>query len=292
MKKSGKRKKIGRIFERPILGMIVAILLMYAFEGILGSIANYIFGVSYTGLVAKGQKEMIVGDGNGIVAGSLCLLIFWLYNKKRPKDFFTTRNFGPYLLMGWSIFLVEGITLIENIAQGQKIGSIALAVLMGLAPGIKEEVIFRIIPIAIVMKGKNKEKHMWIAFFASGIIFSLIHILNIIAGADLIMSLIQAFYAFCVGLVFAAIYLRTGNMWITIFLHSITDIIAFLGLEDQQNLGVQVTRVGSWDQLLLIGFGLLYLINAIYIFRKSKRGEAISTWKEKWEQTEESQLSA
>ena len=292
MKKSGKSKKIGRIFERPILGMIVAIVLMYVFEGILGSIANYIFGINYTGLVAKSQKAMIVSDGAGIVAAILCLLIYWLHNKRKPKEFFTVRNFGPYLLMGWSIFVVEGITLIENIVQGQKLGSIALAVLMGFSPGIKEEVMFRIIPIAIVMKGVDKEKNMWIGFFTSGIIFSLIHILNIIAGADPVMSLIQAFYAFCVGLVFAAIYLRTGNMWITIFLHSFTDIIAFLGLEEQQNLGVQVTRVGTWDQLLLIGFGILYLINAIYIFRKSKRGEALITWKQKWEQTEEGQLSA
>ncbi len=96
------------------------------------------------------------------------------------------------------------------------------------------------------------------------------------------MSLIQAFYAFCVGLLFAAIYLRTGNMWITIFLHSITDMIAFVELEAQQNFAVQVTRVGAADQLLLIGFGILYLINALYIFRKSKRDEVLQTWNRKW----------
>ncbi len=282
MKKSGKREKRKSVFEQPVAGMLLTMLLIYVFAGLLGSIANSIFGISYTGLVVNSQKEEIVSDGTAIFAAILCLLIYWFCNKKRLENFFGCQNFGPYLLMGWSIFVVEGITLIGDFVQAKEIGSIALAVLMGLAPGIKEEVLFRIIPIALVMKGKDKEKNMWIGFFTSSLVFSLIHILNVLAGADLVMSLIQAFYAFCVGLLFAAIYLRTGNMWITIFLHSITDMIAFVELEAQQNFAVQVTRVGAADQLLLIGFGILYLINALYIFRKSKRDEVLLTWNRKW----------
>ncbi len=282
MKKSGKREKRKSVFEQPVAGMLLTMLLIYVFAGLLGSIANSIFGISYTGLVVNSQKEEIVSDGTAIFAAILCLLIYWFCNKKRLENFFGCQNFGPYLLMGWSIFVVEGITLIGDFVQAKEIGSIALAVLMGLAPGIKEEVIFRIIPIALVMKGKDKEKNMWIGLFTSSLVFSLIHILNVLAGADLVMSLIQAFYAFCVGLLFAAIYLRTGNMWITIFLHSITDMIAFVELEAQQNFAVQVTRVGAADQLLLIGFGILYLINALYIFRKSKRDEVLLTWNRKW----------
>ncbi len=292
MKESGKRKKKKKVFERPIAGMLLAMLLMLLFEAALGSIANFIFGVSYTGLSASGRKGQMVRDVTGIAVGLLCLLIYWLHNKKKPKEFFTLKNFGPYLLLGWSVFVVEGVSLIESFAQGMKIGNIGIAVIMGLAPGLKEEVIYRIIPIAIVMKGKDKEKNMWIGLFTSCIVFSLIHILNIVVGADPVMSLIQAFYAFCAGFVFVAIYLRTGNMWVSIFMHSITDIIAYLDITAQQNFGVQVTRVGTMDLLLLIGFGILYLINAIYIFRKSKREEALLTWKRKWDQTEEEVLSA
>ena len=39
MKESGKRKKKKKVFERPIAGMLLAMLLMLLFEAALGSIA-------------------------------------------------------------------------------------------------------------------------------------------------------------------------------------------------------------------------------------------------------------
>ncbi len=281
-----KRKERSGELRYPIPAMLLMMLVLWLFSYFVCSLATSAMGVGYTGLQSPDQKTRIVSDAAGILSAFMVLFYFRFRWRGKIQDFFQVRQLGTCLLMGWSIFVVEAITIFFNIIGGVQMGNFGLALLFGCAPGIREEVFFRLIPIAMVMRAKDKRKMMWIAYWTSTLVFSLIHSANILVGADPVSTLIQVFYAFGVGLIFAAIYLRTGNLWAGMILHSFTDFVNFTQLSAQQDGGV-LSAYSTTEQVILIGFGILYLVNAIYIFRKNKREEVITSWERKWKPEEE-----
>jgi len=94
----------------------------------------------------------------------------------------------------------------------------ALAAMTGFA----EETVFRGIPIyALHSKG-----YMRAAVFSS-LIFGLVHLLNLLQGANLLATIGQVIFAFLIGFAFAAPLIFTGTIWPIIIFHAIQDFIAF-----------------------------------------------------------------
>ena len=89
-------------------------------------------------------------------------------------------------------------------------------------------------------------------------------------------------YSVGVGFVFATIYMRTGNIWIPIFLHSLTDTIYFLGAAEQSSGGVLSQGSSASDVTILLLYGVLYFANGFYIFRRSKREDIPKVWEQRW----------
>lgn len=141
---------------------------------------------------------------------------------------------------------------------------------------------FRIIPISAAMKSRKREQLVLPVFLFTGLSFGLIHSVNLFAGADLISTLVQVLYATGVGFLFAAIYMRTGNMWITIFLHTLNDAIDFLSLNLQTSGGVLTDTPDTSGLIGLLLFAALYYVNAFYIFRSCRRKTISNTWADIW----------
>ena len=93
--------------------------------------------------------------------------------------------------------------------------------ILGFAPGIFEEVIFRGI---FVSNLKAAGKSDFAAIMISALGFGAIHLTNAVGDASMLQVLVQVSYAVVVGMVFGAIFIRTGNIMSIIAVHTAIDI--------------------------------------------------------------------
>ncbi len=211
----------------------------------------------------------------------IVLLLYWFGFRKKLNHFFNASGLLKGIFLGSSVLLINAFILIVGILNHKTYGSMGVALLMGLEPGFSEEIVCRIIPITLVMQNKKRKELILPAVICTSLIFGLGHGLNIFSGADPITTLFQILYASGSGLLFAAIYIKTGNMWITIFLHSLTDMIYYLGADAQLGSGVLTQKSTVSDAIILLIYAVLYFANAFFVFRKSNRSDIIRIWEGK-----------
>jgi hypothetical protein len=73
----------------------------------------------------------------------------------------------------------------------------------------------------------DTKKGVWTSIIASGVIFGLIHFINISSGG-LANTFAQVFSASATGIIFGLIYYKTKNIWTVVFLHGFWDFCIFL----------------------------------------------------------------
>ena len=119
------------------------------------------------------------------------------------------------VIVAWNVIyhLLSGSQLVAP-------GALAGAVLLGLAPGVFEEVIFRGIVIGKLREGGRGD---WQVLLASSLLFAAVHLTNA-AGMDLASLLVQVGYSFVVGLLLGAIYLRSGDIVTVVLAHALIDV--------------------------------------------------------------------
>ena len=94
--------------------------------------------------------------------------------------------------------------------------------------GVAEELVFRgIIAQTLLERYGTARAGVWKACLVSGVLFGAAHLSNLLGSAPFGV-LMQCVFAASLGVMLAAIYFRTGNLWVTVFLHSAMDIAAML----------------------------------------------------------------
>lgn len=85
--------------------------------------------------------------------------------------------------------------------------------------GVAEEFIFRgVIAQSLLERFGTGRAGVWKACLLSGLLFGAAHLTNLLSSAPFGV-LMQCVFAASLGTLFAAIYFRTGNLWVTVFLH-------------------------------------------------------------------------
>ena len=98
------------------------------------------------------------------------------------------------------------------------------AIVMGLAPGLLEELVFRGVTIdALKRSGASNMRTLVL----SALLFAAAHLTNIV-GLDPVSVIIQVSYSLVVGLVFGAVYLASGDIVSIILGHASIDIASQL----------------------------------------------------------------
>ncbi|MCQ2510098.1 MAG: CPBP family intramembrane metalloprotease [Lachnospiraceae bacterium] len=109
------------------------------------------------------------------------------------------------------------------ISGGGSIIAITVPVLLiGFAPAIFEEVLFRGIFISNLKKKYDKPVTI---VLISAVVFSLVHLTNIV-GMSMATVLVQTFLAFAVGIVLGAVYLYTKDIVSVIIAHFLIDVVS------------------------------------------------------------------
>lgn len=113
--------------------------------------------------------------------------------------------------------------LVFNTTGGMQLVSpdaLPAALVCGLAPAVFEEAVFRGVVIGRMRAGG---RGTWQTLLGSALLFAVVHLTNAV-GADLVNTLVQTAYALVVGLLFGAMYLRSGDIVTVIAAHAAVDI--------------------------------------------------------------------
>lgn len=271
------------LYDRPYLGALVAFIITFL--------------VAYFGGIILGSVLSKLGFLNGDSATYLfigiitlvCLLVHRLWFRKDGYKGSMTYTKAPTKDVWVVICIVAVADIVSSIlgvvtqaTEGPLMVMPTLdSLIMAFFAGTFEEPLTRGIPVSIMMKNQPDRKRMIVATVASAVAFGAYHIMNTGAGAKLDVTLMQCFSAVCIGTFFAAVYIRTGNILITMVFHMIHDVIAFMNPLQATGVLMQDSVTAS---LLLneLALDVVMAAAAIYLLRKSKWEEIKDTWANIW----------
>lgn len=208
------------------------------------------------------------------------VLAFAALNVSGCADILTKRGigFGKGLIVG-GYFLFVGVysaIVYTVIYEGERTLRpwylIAVFVICMIFVGITEEFLCRGVLAELLLRhyGATKEG-VWKAVIISGVLFGLAHLSNLL-GAEPVGVLVQCVIAGMMGMAFAAIYFRTGCIWVTVALHAFVDVCALItgGLYT----GEIAETISGYQPIQLIGV-VPYVILLLVLLRKKKMVQII-----------------
>lgn len=230
------------------------------------------------GLVAAGVDVMQLDDYmlsaiQEMVGVAVALLLLWRTGRlgvlrQRGAGFFGGLLVGMYPLVIIGYNLAFRLMMLPVGQPMRPAGLIAWFLLCFVLVGAAEELLFRgVIAQTLLEHYGTSRSGVWKACLISGVLFGAGHLTNLFSSAPFGV-LMQCAFSFALGCLLAAIYFRSGNIWVPIFLHALMDITSMLygGLYNTQSVS---EAVSSYDASMLLSV-LIYMIPTIFLLRKKK----------------------
>ena len=209
------------------------------------------------------------------------VLVAWLFLartgksgllRRRGSGFFNGLLVGmyPLVLIGYSLYTKLMFGMPED-GQLQPAFSIFSFFLSMALVGVAEEFIFRgVIAQSLLERFGTGRAGVWKACLLSGLYFGAAHLTNLTGSAPLGV-LMQCVFAASLGTLLAAVYFRTGNIWVTVFIHAAMDITSMLigGLYGTETVA---DSISTYDITMLTSIAV-YLIPTAFLLRKKKLSE-------------------
>ena len=240
----------------------IIIALLFAFIGM------YSLGVN-TNLVGKITLYELSASIVYILP-LIVVMIFLIFTGFYKKIFEERLEIKSVFLNGWYV-LFAGVLLFGFSYMGltkersPSTQDFLLFIISCLCTATFEELLFRAVIQNTLIEGfKNSKKSVWSAIIVSSIIFGIVHIGNLLANHNLvIMTLSQIIYAFALGIILGTTYYITKNIFSTIFLHAVFNILGSFSVLYMlpKSESADITIVAALLQIIVI-------LPSIYIARK------------------------
>ena len=270
-------KFIDKILDRPIVSTVGFLVLDLVVISIFVNIFKSIFD-----FLIPSFGSNLISSLSSIIVALIFLVIYKWYMRDKLQNLLSLKNFkfALILLIPSLIFIIGN--LVSNYIDGNFTFN-ALIIVLGLGPGISEEIVFRGFILSNLMRiRKNKNLSIyWIACL-SAIPFGFVHLFNIAVGANVNYSLAQMFFTICLGFLFAGVYLRTGNLIVPIISHSLIDITGLCNVESLNSsiAGLISQAPGFYDYVFMISGSLIALAFGLYYIRKEKWADIDKSWED------------
>ena len=115
----------------------------------------------------------------------------------------------------------------------------------------------------------------------SGAVFGVIHMSNILSGAGVLVTVMQSINAFTIGIADALIYMVSGNIFVTIVIHTLHDILAF-SFDTVTDSGLMISTVSletwvNFAQCTALGAYSIYML-----CKEDVQKHIMDVWTKKW----------
>ena len=243
---------------------------------IAGAVIDIVIGMFVPGYTA------------GLTIALFSILFLFIYCRKRRLSITkltkeTSKNAIIFLLPNIINIIVSAIQLVTG---ARTFGGFTYQVFaISLMAGVSEEIAFRGVPISHILTKKPAEKTIPISVAVTSILFGAVHLSNVAGGVTWTMAIYQATAAACLGVLYAAVFLRTKSVLPTILAHFTNDVVGLLDSGSTANglmTNITLTKLDYID----IAFAAVYLIVGIYIVRPAKHKEILELWKKDEEQND------
>ncbi len=236
------------------LAFVLALLVTWTAITVFGARLIYSGEVSLDEIVKNGIAWQLVA--------AVVLLVAVIVMRKW-RDLGLQGPLPGTLKLLWFPVLVLLILGVVALALGLPPASVMLMVLFNTAlVGFSEEVMFR----GIFYSALRDRLKIWPAIIWTSLVFGAVHVLNGILTGDYGAASVQALAAVTSGLVFMAIRLRTGSLWVAIVYHALWDWVLFVAAAGQAEPAPEqaVEATASTGGAAMFVPFVLVLPNALY----------------------------
>lgn len=166
-----------------------------------------------------------------IIYAALVLIVMLLFKNSyvftdKKKKFLKSVSYGFPMLIIAGISLIGSLSSLDEFNLGNFINLLLLTIFIGIA----EEFLCRgWLQNEFIERYGDSKKHIILSILFSSLIFGLIHFSNMLAGQDLLTTIVQVIQATSAGLLLGSIYYKTKNIWAVIFLHGVYDFCLMIG---------------------------------------------------------------
>ncbi|MEB5784501.1 CPBP family intramembrane glutamic endopeptidase [Staphylococcus pseudoxylosus] len=222
-----------------------------------------------------GSNLFFSEEWNTIITESILivlLLIFISYTKSFSIFQFDFKSFFSGLAYGWYPIIIALFMLITHINKFDEITlfTLFLLIISNFLVGAFEEIFCR----GIIFKNLLNYYSPIKSGILSALIFSLAHIVNFFSDSEPFEVISQILYAFFLGILFAAIYYKTKNIWTVILLHAFIDFSASLIEIPDSNVSEAAVKFSQLDSIIVAITNILIVLPALliglYYFKKFK----------------------
>ncbi len=243
-----------------LFSILMFIIFVFTFYMVHIFLSDYFYNTLLTGM----HTYDIIGEAILAILIFVVLLLWknsYVFTQKQEKFTSSLRYGWFYILLGCLFILMYGSGINDSA------GIINTAIFAFLV-GVYEEFLCRgwLLNEFLERYGDTK-KGVWISIVASGVIFGLIHFINV-SSNGFAGTLTQVMNASATGILFGFIYYKTKNIWSVVFLHGFWDFSLFLS---ELNPVTEIMTNTSGTNLLAIAGTILLVVSELLIllpFRK------------------------
>lgn len=221
-----------------IIYTFIAILFLFFVQTFASKLGVFVASLfDYTSIDKDGTFMYITV--HHIVQMLVALLVIFVIKKKKNLDFFLKPEINKTGVLYTIIFaVVILIYVLVSYGVGYKIGSIApygyelnLTNVLGtlgfqlFLSGTSEEILFRALPITVLISLNDKENKMNCLFeiVIASLLFSVAHISWTVFPFTLSFSWFQLIYAFILGIAYGITYVKSKNVIYPMIMHGISN---------------------------------------------------------------------
>ena len=263
-----------RVMNMPILFAVLVSAADIIVAGILGAV----FGL-----------EGVIAD---LIVTTLPVILIALTAKIRFRNNFKL-GFGPEGMgeaLRCSSIVIFGALLIfaYNLIAGTEMAftprTIIVSICTGIGAGVSEEVLYRgLLCNDMMLAWHDKKNGIYLSAVVSSLFFGAMHMTNAFYTGFTLGLMIQVILAVSMGFLFAAIYLRSGNLWGVILAHTIWDIAGLVITSGTAANSVEaiisnVNNVTAASAVLNLGVAMISIMTGLYLLRPCRHDSVRERW--------------
>lgn len=265
-----RKERVHKLLDRKVATILATFIAYLVVSNLTSVVWMIVFGTGTTSKVLVGVSSVAIS-----------LAFLFGYQRLFADEFDGLTGWTTAGLLLVLPALVLAVPNVMNWFEGD-LNNPLVCLVLAMAPGFSEEIVFRGISCGNWMRVSGERSEILKCVAVTSAAFGLVHGINLFSGAALSATLFQMIYAFCVGVLFSAVLLRTGRIWPCVIMHTIIDFTSLLTM-DLDGMGIISTELTFGLEFWLVVAGAIgILVWAGYLLRPAKQADIMALWKEKW----------